>query len=363
MSTLQRDIVEVVDSQLAALWRAPRMWGTTDEAIELHVIQLLEFRSIAIRPKLERREPRTVLNSYHGALANLFPGAPPWYLFDLVDNFNRKDEFILLLKGITERIIAEMQPEDVFATHDLVLRLWLREDVKAPRASTLSSYYDAFHRVLRAVSRKKGTRGRAGRDLEKAIDFALTDVEISPANGAPASITLPLDEVETTEIDAVKQGVAQIVAVNEWAADTSQPVDALTHAIAGEGAPERVAAQALRLMPSQEAAVLSVEFGGKLVKRPAPITIRPSHAERLVEIVEQSRTLRPFDEVGDVRAIDIDQRSFKIRKGNRSLRCWLEDAKLLSVAEAALRQRVRVIGHEYRDPGSPPVIIAERIVP
>jgi len=362
MSSLKDDIVHSVDDQLRAMFQQPGMWGS-EEAFEFQVLQLLEFRSMALRPGLEKQKPRSVLDTYHALLASEFPGAPPIYLFSLVKKFNRVDDFIPILRRLSERIGQDMTPEDVFMTHDLVLRLWLREDVSLPRALTLSSYYDVFHRVLRAVSRSRGTRGRASQDLERAIDFAMHDVVVRPANGAPANITLPLDEVETTYVEQVKHGLAQIAAVNEWAAIGESPLEDLAHDIPGDGAAQRIAAQALRLMPSQEALVQTVELGGKLMPRREPLTIRPHYAERLVEVVKQSPTLHDFDDYGEIRAIDIDQRSMKIRKGKRTLRCWMERADLLDVAEENLRQRVRVIGHEYRDPGSPPVVIVHRIVP
>jgi hypothetical protein len=356
MSALCNTVVHFVDEQLRYIFAAPSMWGG-DEAIELQVVQLLEFRSVALRPELEKRAPRTILDAYHRILKEEFPGAPPYPLFALLEKFERKGELIPLLRRFAERIVREMEPEDVFAAHDLVLRLWFREEVRGPRASALSSYYDVLRRVLRALSRSRGSRGPAGRELEEALDFAISDVDVVPPNGVSAHMVLPLDQIEPRETENVKRALAQIVAVNEWAADPSRPVSALEEDLHDRATSQHVAAQALRLMPNREAAVQTVEVGGRLVDRRTPLTIQPHYAGRIVGVVKQSEALREFDVVGSIRAVDIDQRSMRILVGKQSIRCWMEDPKLLDVARDALGHRARIIGRQYKDPGSPLVVI------
>ncbi len=257
-----------------------------------------------------------------------------------------------------------MVPEDVFASHDLVLKLWLRETVTVPRASTLSTYYDVFRRVLRAVSRPRGRRGRASQAIEDAIDFTMPEVSVFPANGLPAHIVLPLDQLASEGAADVEEGVQRLVAVNEWAAERQTPVRALEERLKGQEMAQHVAAQTLRLMPSSEEDMQVVELGGRLIGREHPIRIEPMHADRMVDVVKQSPKLVEFDEMGSVRAVDKDQRSMRLRvsrtrSGVVSIQCWMADERLFERASQAFidGERIRVMGKFYKEQGSPMVIV------
>jgi hypothetical protein len=351
MSALQTTILAYIDEQIQAILSAPEMWGS-DESVEMQVLQLLEFRSVTLRPELEKRNPRTVLDEYHGFLKKTFPGAPSYPLFGLVKEYGREREFISLLRGFSDRLIRDMQPDDIFANHDLVLRLWLRESVSIPRASSLSSYYEELHRVLRAISRPTGTRGRASHELEEAIDFAMPDVVVAPANGVPAHIILPLDKVEPHQSQEVQHGLEQLVAVNEWAANPNASIDSLMSSLPGEEAPERVAVLAMRLVPSQEESIQKVEMGGRLIGGARPVEIRPDYAERMFTVVKERRAADKFDEFGIIRAVDMDQRSMRIKVGRLSYKCFFKNLTALELARESLGQRRRVSGELYKTPGT-----------
>ncbi len=362
MSALKDRIVAYVDDQLRAMFAAPEMWGS-NESVELQALQLLQFRSFTIRPDLEEREPRTVLDAYHRFLREEFPTAPPHPLFCLVDEAGRQNEFITLLRAFSARLSREMLPDNIFAEHDLVLRLWMHQSVSVPRASTLSSYYESVTRVLRAVSRRTGTRGRASRELEDAIDFSMPDVIVAAANGSPAHITLPLNQAPSPQSQDVQRGLEQIVLVNEWAANPSAPVETLFKRLPDKDTPERVAALAMRLVPGQEESIQSVEMGGRLLGRLQPIVIQPRYAERMARVVRRSPTRQDFDKVGTVRAIDIDQRSMRIKADALSYKCFFEDHELFERAREALGRRARVAGSLYETSESPRVVWVERFDP
>jgi hypothetical protein len=251
--------------------------------------------------------------------------------------------------------------EDPFQVHDLVLQLRLRPDAKLPRASSLSAYYDVLRRVLRALARSRGTRGRASHDLEEAIDFAMPDVTVVPANAASAHVLLPLEQLDRKEAPRVERALSQIATASTWAADPDSPVGALKQRLPEGTLSELVAAQTLRLMPSAEADVRSVELGGKLLGRPEPIVLRPAYAGRMVEVLRQETEPHPFDEVGSVRAVDMDQRTLRLRVTSGSVRCWLDTPELIELGRSALGQRARVKGRLHRAPGSPPVVVVEHI--
>lgn len=357
MSSLQDTILRYIDEQLDAMARAPEMWGPP-HCVELQVLQLLEFRSVTLRPEMERRNPRLVLDAYDEFLARKFPGAPPSPLAILLERAGRAAELMKLLGQFRKKIVREMQAESIFAAHDLVLKLYMRPEVKIPPARSLSAYYDTFHKVLRAVSRPSGSRGRAPQEIETAIDFVMPDVRIIEANGEPAQIILPLDQPTPTGTRRIKDALDDIVTLTEWAARPRSKVNELRKLLREEVVPQRVAAQVLRLMPGEEAAVQSVELGGQLVQRPEPVVIRPSYATRMLQIISQEdHALRDFDRVGIVRAVDIDQRSMRIKSDGRPFKCWMIKKNLVEIASGQLGRNVRVIGEMYREAGSQVVMV------
>lgn len=107
MTTLKDTIIDHVDDKIQAMFDAPAMWGS-DESVELQVLQLLEFRSIAVRPEFEKLHPRHILDSYQRFLRKKFPGAPPNPLYCLVEDYNRKSEFIRLLREFCDEQRQEM---------------------------------------------------------------------------------------------------------------------------------------------------------------------------------------------------------------------------------------------------------------
>lgn len=361
MSSLQRSLVQFIDEQLRYILEAPGMWGSTNEAIELQVLQLLEFRSATLRPELEQRAPRTILEGLQAFLRREFGDPPPMPLFALVEAYGREEEFIPLLGRFVRETVQDMAEEDPFLTHDLVLRLRMRPEAKLPRASSLSAYYEALRSVLRALARPRGTRGRASHDLEEALDFAMPDVKVTAPNGKPAEVVLPLDQLDRKEAGRVALALAQIAGASAWAAQVDSPVGVLKERLPEGTSAELVAAQTLRLLPSAEADVRAVELGGTLLGRAEPILLRSGYAGRMVAVLQAETPPERFDEVGSVRAVDIDQRSLRLKTRAGTIRCWLEEAALVEEARAALGGRARIKGRLYQAPGSPAVVVVERI--
>jgi hypothetical protein len=362
MSSLRDTIVQYIDEQLDTMARRPEMWGPP-HCVELQVLQLLEFRSVTLRPEMEQVNPRAVIDAYRQFLTRRFPGAPPFPLAILLERNHRAIELMPILGEFRTALVREMMPESEFAAHDLVLRLRMRPEVKVPSARSLSSYYDTFHRVLRAVARPTGSRGQAPQHIEKAIDFTMADVRVIPANGEPAQVILPLDQPEPAETERITDALDHIVTVNEWAANPRGKVTELHRLLGQEIAPQRVAAQVLRLMPGEEDAVQTVELGGRLIQRSEPVMIRPSYATRILEVISQEEhTLQEFDQVGVIRAIDMDQNSMRIVSTGRTFKCWMKYPSLLEVAKRTIGGAVRVIGQEYKEKGNL-VIIVHKIRP
>lgn len=367
MSSLQYRLLRFIDEQLDEIHKRPAMWGP-DIAVELQILQLLEFRSVVLRPALEAENPRAVLDAYEEFLARKFPDHPPVALASILARDERNNELTLFLQEFRHEQEEEVVPEDVFASHDLVLKLWLDATVTAPRASTLSSYYDVFRRVLRAISRPRGSRGRASQAIEDAIDFSMTDVGIFPANGVPAHIVLPLDRVAADGAAEVEEGIQRLVAVNDWATRRRAPVSELVDHLSGHEMAQHVAAQALRLMPSSAEQMQLVELGGKLIGRQETVRIEPKCAERMVGVVKQSTKLTEFDATGSIRAVDKDQCSMRFRliparPGLTTVQCWMENPHVFDKANKAQFEnaRIRVTGKYYKEPGSPALVVVDDV--
>ncbi len=363
MSSLQDRMLGFIDEQLTSITQRPGMWGP-NIAVELQVLQLLELRSVVLRPALEASNPRAVLDAYEAFIARKFPNQPPLALASILEKTNQNSNFGPILDEFKCELISRMLPEQGMDSHDLVLRIWLHPDIKIPRASTLSKYYEVFRKVLRAVSRSHGTRGRAEKGLEEAIDFALSDISITPANGAPSHIVLPLDQLGSHSASDLEGGIRRIVMINEWAADDKRPISVLVEQMNGQELAQRVAAQTLRLIPGSEEAIEAVELGGKLTGRKQPIQMKPVYAQRMVSVVKQGPDLGKFDEIGSVRAVDMDRRSIRLRlyradRVSRTLQCWTEDVYLLDIARMALgdERQVRVKGSLYREGRSTEMVI------
>jgi hypothetical protein len=184
----------------------------------------------------------------------------------------------------------------------------------------------------------------------------MPDVVVMPANGVPAHIILPLDQVKSYRSQEVRRGLAQLAAVNEWAANPNASIGSLISSLPEEEAPERIAMLAMRLVPSQEESIQRVEMGGRLIGGAQHVEIRPDYAERMFTVVKERRTAHKFDEFGIIRAVDMDQRSMRIKVDRLSYKCFFKNSAVLESALESLGQRRRVSGELYKTPGSSGVV-------
>jgi len=367
MTPLKDTIVRYIDERLDAITDAPPMWGS-DEAVEMQVLQLLELRALTLRPEVERGQPRAVLDAYVAFLRRKFPKEPCMNLAALLEKHAKQGDMSPILEEFRREMMAKVPEEPLFGAHDLVIVLWLGNDVGVPRASTLSSYYDVFHRVLRALTRERGTtRGRAPRDLEVAIDFAMPEVGVFPANGVPAHVVLPLDQPpsgrQSVHAASIREALAQIAIVSKWAADRDSPVDELQRRLDEETVPRRIAAQTLRLVPSE--GMKAVDIGGKLMGSLEPVQLRPELARRVVGVIKEGQVPRPYTATGSVRAVDIDRGSMRLRVDREprgaSIICWIEDRDLVALAQQLLGRPAQVTGQLYGNPAGNDFVIVEQI--
>ena len=111
MSSFQRRMLDFIHGQLEAIHLRPGMRGP-DIAVELQILQLLEFRSVVLRPTTEEANPRAVMDAYEAFLARRFPGAPTLPLASLLARDERSAELRAVLDEFRRELVDQMLPEE-----------------------------------------------------------------------------------------------------------------------------------------------------------------------------------------------------------------------------------------------------------
>lgn len=357
-------VIAYVDEQLAGMRRYPLMWGPPI-AVELGYLQLLETRFVALRPDLDAEQPRLIKDRYQEFLRKRFPQVGVSYLCSIFD-VDRIGDLVSALRDFEEGLQEIIAAKSLFETSPLAMALQLREGVARPSSTTFTAYLEAFRRVLRATLRGPSKTGRSTKDVELLTNFELPAVEVREANGSPSRVTYPLFQRHSEQgvligdpEAAVKEVVAQLVTVIDWA-DRGGVVADLGGAISDPDRRRTIAAQALRLVPRGE--VERVELGGTLVSRPAPVILRAKSKAKLAEVFTENRRVDAFDHEGEIRALDLDQASFRLRAtSGTNHRCWLQEDPFELLSEWELGAQVRVRGRQIFGVFQKPLVIVDQI--
>jgi hypothetical protein len=351
MSALRSIIVRWADARIAEMLAAPRMWGS-DEAVELQVLQLHEIRALALRPDHELEEPRGVLERYQAFLRQRFPNAPPAPLFALVEHLEGT-VFAKTLEEFSSALRKSTRAEDPFEHAAVALRLTF-DPVKSPSMSALSGYYEEFRRATRSGARDRPGSGRVRKEIEHATDFSLDDIVYSPPNGVPGQVILKLGhqngQANFLADDRVRETLTTFLTIGEWAGGK----DAVSELRVDDAETRtRAAVQVRRLLP--RGAIKSVSFGGKLVSRTVPVTLRAEYEARILEVVSELTPPEPFDMTDEIRAIDLDRGVLLL--GKARIPCYLRPELLQSIAQVGVS--ARVVGQRYRQLKGPAFVLAD----
>ena len=365
MSRLQQALLAWGQDRLDQIEKAPRMWGTTDEAVEFQYLLLLELlvflRQADPQAELQAGDPRFVLDAYEHFLRQRFPEQSSSPLHRLSPTLlQRNGEAMGVLRAFRRRIEQEIRPQDPFTTHELILHLTYKPAVR-PTASSLTDYVATFRQATRAAVRRPGIRvGRVPRDFEQATDFVLDDIDLRQSNGAPAeawiylsrppAIQTSLDLEERSRVEFI---LGQFASLAEW---SSRDEDDATPPFQG---PEQtlLAWQASRLVP--RGPLERVEFGGRLLQRFTPVGFRTRDVGRLMQAAANHLTPEPFHETREIRVIDLDTGEFLLRDGpRRRLLCYLPPE--LSGKFRQVGVQVRIDGHLYRPLAGSPFLLVQQ---
>lgn len=80
-------IISWIDTRIEAILSYPQSFGS-DEAIEMQILSLLEFRAVTINPERELENFGRVIELYQKYIANAFPQAGILLLFQIVKTDN-----------------------------------------------------------------------------------------------------------------------------------------------------------------------------------------------------------------------------------------------------------------------------------
>lgn len=85
MRGLRDTLVGWIDERMKNMLATPRAWGS-DEAIEIQVLRLLEFRALVLLPELEAEAPGRLVDGYMAYLAKTYPAKPNRPLSQIIES-------------------------------------------------------------------------------------------------------------------------------------------------------------------------------------------------------------------------------------------------------------------------------------
>ncbi len=358
MASLRDVTLAWIDTRLADMLAAPRMWGS-HEAVELQTLLLVELRSLVVRPSLDADDPRRVLDSYVGFLSGRFPQVPAAPLYEHARREGLDERaFVAILSEFHNTLRETVLEENPFEHSELALRFGFAQG-QVPGMTACTAYYESFRRAVRAMSAAPERAGRKpSKPIEQATDFTLEDARVTPKNGVPAAVTfrlgVPGGQQDLDANDHVRQGLSHVATLAEWAA-SSEAVSAL--AIDDTDLRTHAALQTMRLLPRR--GIATVELGGYAIGRAKPVMIRASHEARMMSVVAERAAEEAFDVRDEIRAIDLDRGFIKLGQ-KPSVLCYASPALLEEVHRVGVMAEVsgkRLLPRF----GKAPFVVASRI--
>lgn len=368
MSALRDTILHWIDKRTRDMIAAPRAWGS-DEAIEMQVLLLLQFRKLTLQPDFDHGDPGSLVDAYMEYLTRAYPKHPHQPLHRIIETDRLGLNIAAELTKVIQTFTESMLEENPFQHNDLAIRL-VFEEGRTPTTAAFTGYYEEFRRAARATARRRdrgARRGRAPRGIEEATDFTLSDIRVTPKNGAPAEVLLLLgagapaearesrDARDRSAEDEVRDAIVELVTMGEWAASEAEvsalPLDDVEQR-------SRMTVQALRIVPHR--GILKAEIGGTLIGRSKPVEFRPEHERRFLSVLRSSAPSEVYDETEEIRGIDLD-RGLVIVNRKMRLHCYVRPEHLQEITEVGAQAHVQ--GTLYRPLAGQPFVVASHIAP
>jgi hypothetical protein len=336
------------------------MWGRA-EAVELQVLQLLELRSLVARQADPKDNFSALQDAYHRFLSSTVDG--PHLLSAAVDDVDQ------LVKRMAPFVVGwqpAVSADEVFVSHDIVLRLRLKPGLKLPTTSLIATYYETFKRTIRGIARPGATGTK--KEMAEATEFLAPDMDVRRANGVPGAVVLPMKIPSNTQFslaelwNAVDTAIRALADMSQWAASGDGP-DVLVKLIGDPVRRQKVAFHALRLIPTPSSPCDQVELGGQVIHGGRPVTLNVAMAARLKDALSVGQV--PPTEVtvaGVVRSLDLDAGTIGVKSDDDSKRLVFSlPPDLFEAPESLGGRRVNVVGDEYRRPSGKPFRLVREI--
>jgi hypothetical protein len=268
--------------------------------------------------------------------------------------------FILLSEGpLAEirRITAEIEEySGTTLAESEAASLWLKLVGERARwretpSSVLTAFLDALRKGVQTVA-GYNLIGRIPRqpsvELQRACDFELLSFQ-------PGSLTLAMKLPADPQLELFEGGNAlyarhansamtEFIEAAKWAA-SQQPLDMLARFFP-DAMKRRVVLRAVKpLIPRSGGGIDYVELSGRAVPDRTSIQLTHSAARRITAAVKEAVAENEESFEGDVREMDLDRQTFKLRNvmGLGEINChYAED--IAPLASSLLGKRVRLIG-------------------
>lgn len=274
------------------------------------------------------------------------------------------------------RITAEIEDyTGAAAAESAGVELWMRLDGKKARwrdtaASVLATFLESIRKGVQAVAGynvHKQLSGRPVVEIQKACDFG---VVVFQPGSLRIGLTFPDDEQQdlfvetpTGKVQVAEQAriaLGDYVSAIAWAA-SAEPRSALETTFPDPEKRRVVLRAAKALVPKPAGGVDFVELSGRLVPGGEPLHITAQAGARITGAIE-AETLPDEQYIGQIREMDLDRRSFKLRnvEDTGEVACKLVD-DLGPLEEVYLGKRVRVLGSRTRPGAVLDVVDIERI--
>jgi hypothetical protein len=106
MSAWYATLLRFLDTRLDALLRTPALWGSS-ESVELEFLQLMEVRTVLVRPSLAEKALRCLQLAYEAFVQQYLPGAAPETLASLLAAGHQDERLVELLGEFRREFLGE----------------------------------------------------------------------------------------------------------------------------------------------------------------------------------------------------------------------------------------------------------------
>jgi hypothetical protein len=289
------------------------------------------------------------------------------------------ENFAVFAEGPLDAL-RELQAEvdeyvGVAAAQEHEVSLWLRivgkgiEHRDSP-TSVITAMLDTLRKGVQTVAELIATGELSTRptaDLKRACDLrvvALAGGSLRIGVRLPEPAQLALSFTEDPHAAAAQQALREYLEVATWAGSGQDEI-ALAERVPDARRRRVLLTELSRLVPRERGDVDCVELSGSSLPQSRPVQLHRETRRRIHLAIDRTVVEQVETHVGDLREIDLDERSFTLRRAGEiaEIRCRFEEP-LLETAKEALDRRVEVTGTRRLDQPSrrsSPLLLVARL--